>query len=126
MKLRVLFTFFSLVLSANAFACFAPTTSENINKLIAVTWDKALFTYFVSFPNEARGQKFNNAMLNISNQGEKLESVSAELKTYPENGNLMVRVQVFANINKNLSVTVWWQGENDLCPVIGEIVLEKQ
>lgn len=126
MKARVLFAFAMLMFSTNIFACVIPTKSEEIDKLISLSWDESLFTYFVRFPNEAYGQKFNNVTLNISNDGSKFETVSAELKPYSENGKLMARVQVFANLNKDLSVSVWWQGENDLCPIIGEIRLLKQ
>ena len=126
MKIRVLFTFLSLFFSANLLACVVPTQSEEIDNLISISWDKALFTYFISFPDEAHGQKLDNVMLNISNKGSKFENISAELKTYPENGKLMVRVQEFSDLNKDLTVSVWWQGENDVCPIIGEIKLEKQ
>ena len=126
MKIRVLFTFFSLLFSANILACVIPTQSAEIDKLISLSWDKTLFTYFINFPSEAYGQKFDNVMLNISNQDSKFENISAELKTYPENGKLMVRVQAFSELNKDLSVSVWWQGENDLCPIIGEIKLATQ
>ena len=126
MKIRVLFTFFSLLFSPNILACVVPTQSAEIDKLISLSWDKTLFTYFISFPNEAHGQKFDNVMLNISNKGSKFENISAELKTYPENGKLMVRVQAFSDLNKDLSVSVWWQAENDVCPIIGEIKLGKQ
>ncbi|MFD2168416.1 hypothetical protein ACFSJY_19335 [Thalassotalea euphylliae] len=126
MKFRVILIFISILLSSSVVACVAPTQGKEYDDLVEVNWNKQERSFYILFPNEADGQKFDNVTLGLLKDDEPFASTSAPLQTYPKNGKLLTYVRSFGDLDIGLNVSVWWQGENDVCPIIGKAKLVKK
>jgi len=118
--------FLSLFYSASVFSCVVPIQGQEFDKLIEVEWLKGEGTFHIRFDAVAGGQKFDNVTLGIKSDGESFASTSAPLQTFPNKDKLVTYVRSFDDLNMELSISVWWQGENDVCPIIGNVELTKK
>lgn len=115
-----------LLLSSSAFSCRIPIQGDEYNKLIDVEWSEFEETFYIIFPTSANGQTFDNVMLNIQNASFNVGEASAPLHTFTEKGKLVTSVTISDNLDIELSVSVWWQGKGDICPIIGTASLTKE
>ncbi len=126
LKFRVCLSFLTLIFSANVFSFTIPTHGEEFDDLIEVEWNKVESSFYIRFPTEAGGQKFDNITLGILSDKNTFAGTSAPLQTFPVKEKLLTYVRSFDNLNVGLNVSVWWQGENDVCPIIGKAKLVKK
>ena len=126
LKFGVFLTLLSFFVSANAFSCVVPTKGKEFDNLIDIEWNKGESTFYIRFPPNADGQKFDNVTLGILKDENSFAGTSAPLQTFPDNGKLLTYVRSFDDLNVGLNISVWWQGENDVCPIIGKVKLTKK
>jgi hypothetical protein len=126
LNFRVILIFVSIILSSSVVACVVPTQGKEYDELVEVSWNKEESSFYILFPKEANGQKFDNVTLGLLKGDKPFASKSAPLQTYPKNGKLLTYVRSFDDLDIGLNVSVWWQGENDVCPIIGKAKLVKK
>ena len=126
LKFNVCFYFLTLIFSAKVFSCVVPIQGKEFDSLIKVEWNKLESRFYIRFPAQAGGQTFDNATLVIFSDKNTFEQASAPLQTFPDHGNLITYVKSFDNLDIGLNIWIWWQGENDACPIIGGVTLTKK
>jgi len=122
---RIIITLLFLIFATNAYACLVPIRSPEFDKLIKITWDREQYNFLIAFPEKADGQLFQNLTLNISGKDKDFPGTSADLKTYSKDGKVFAYIRSLETLENNLSVSVWWQSEHDLCAIIGQVELIK-
>jgi len=103
-----------------------PTQGKDFDNLIKVEWNELESSFYIRFPTEAGGQTFDNVTLGILSEKNTFAETSAPLQTFPDKENLLTYVRSFDDLGIGLNVSVWWQGENDVCPIIGTVKLVKK
>ena len=120
-KILVMLVFF--MYSLPTLACDMPIKSPEIDELINVSKNDVQGSFTLKFPNTIQKQPYSHTHLSItdSSSGEVLLTVMPEAKLSGLNRSLVVNT--LFDSGYEVSITIWWQGKRNPCPIVGRKVL---